>query len=94
MSAGRKSESLFPDGGKRIKKTKHMKEKKTIDELLYRIARYRSMGNGTMCQMLNSQLRAISAQTKWNEDFPKRRILWEESECRKTSWFDHQTYLK
>ncbi|WP_255422090.1 hypothetical protein [Alloprevotella sp. OH1205_COT-284] len=41
-----------------------MKEKKTIDELLYRIARYRSMGNGTMCQMLNSQLRAISAQTK------------------------------
>ena len=33
-----------------------------IDELKYRIARYRSMGNGVMCQSLYNQLRALKAQ--------------------------------
>ncbi len=37
---------------------------KTINELVYRIARYRSMGNGTMCQQLNHQLRALRAQVQ------------------------------
>lgn len=44
------------------KKEPIMMDKKTIDELMYRIARYRSMGNGSMCQMLNSQLRALRSQ--------------------------------
>ena len=39
-----------------------MNEKKTIAELMYRIARYRSMGNGIMCQRLNNQLRALRAE--------------------------------
>ena len=39
-----------------------MKETKAISELQYRIARYRSMGNGAMCQTLSNQLRALQAQ--------------------------------
>ncbi|MDO5074680.1 MAG: hypothetical protein Q4D66_02190 [Bacteroidales bacterium] len=38
-----------------------MTEQKTIDALLYRIARHRSMGNGSMCQRLNAQLRELRA---------------------------------
>jgi hypothetical protein len=38
------------------------KQKTMIDELKYRIARYRSMGNGVMCQSLYNQLRALKAQ--------------------------------
>lgn len=39
-----------------------MKDKKAISALQYRIARYRSMGNGAMCQTLSIQLRALQAQ--------------------------------
>lgn len=39
-----------------------MTEKKTIEQLQYRIDRYRSMGNGTMCQALLSELRALTAK--------------------------------
>lgn len=38
------------------------KQKTMIEELKYRIARYRSMGNGVMCQSLNNQLRALKAE--------------------------------
>jgi hypothetical protein len=38
------------------------KQKTMIEELKYRIARYRSMGNGVMCQSLYNQLRALKAQ--------------------------------
>lgn len=39
-----------------------MTEKKTIiDQLRYRIDRYRAMGNGTMCQNLISELRRLNA---------------------------------
>lgn len=41
-----------------------MNEKKTIAELMYRIARHRSMGNGAICQRLNYQLRALRAQVQ------------------------------
>lgn len=37
-----------------------MKEKKTIEQLQYRIDRYRSMGNGIMCQTLFAELRALT----------------------------------
>ena len=40
------------------------KQKTMIEELKYRIARYRSMGNGVMCQSLNNQLRALKAEQK------------------------------
>ena len=43
-----------------------MKQQKMIDELMYRIDRYRSMGNGAMAQALNQQLRALNAQVKWD----------------------------
>ena len=38
------------------------KQKTMIEELKYRIARYRSMGNGVMCQSLYNQLRALKAE--------------------------------
>ena len=38
------------------------KQKTMIEELKYRIARYRSMGNGVMCQSLNNQLRALKGR--------------------------------
>lgn len=41
-----------------------MKHQKLIDELMYRIDRYRSMGNGIMAQSLSKQLRALNAQAK------------------------------
>ena len=43
-----------------------MKQQKMIDELMYRIDRYRSMGNGAMAQALSKQLRELNAQVKWN----------------------------
>lgn len=39
-----------------------MNEKKTIEQLQYSIERYRSMGNGAMCQSLLSELRAMTAK--------------------------------
>ncbi len=39
-----------------------------IDELMYRIDRYRSMGNGAMAQALCKQLRALNAQVKWKSN--------------------------
>lgn len=39
-----------------------MKEKKTIEQLQYRIERYRSMGLGSKCQDLLSELRELSAK--------------------------------
>ena len=54
------------NGAKRLNvqlKLNNMTKQKTmIDELKYRIARYRSMGNGVMCQSLYNQLRALKAQ--------------------------------
>ncbi len=41
-----------------------MKQEKMIDELMYRIDRYRSMGNGAMAQALSKQLRELNAQVK------------------------------
>ena len=41
-----------------------MKQQKMIDELMYRIDRYRSMGNGVMAQALGKQLRELNAQVK------------------------------
>ncbi len=41
-----------------------MKQQKMIDELMYRIDRYRSMGNGAMAQTLSKQLRELNAQVK------------------------------
>nr|CDL66786.1 unnamed protein product [uncultured bacterium] len=38
-----------------------MNEKKTIDQLRYRINRYREMGNGAMCQDLLIELRQMLA---------------------------------
>ena len=43
---------------------KKMNEKKTIDQLRYRIKRYREMGNGAMCQDLLSELRQVIAASK------------------------------
>ena len=41
-----------------------MNERKLIEMLQYRIQRYKEMGNGSMCQNLQSQLqRLISAKT-------------------------------
>ena len=37
------------------------REMNAIDELRYRIKRYQSMGNGSMCQSLNLKLRRIMA---------------------------------
>lgn len=42
----------------------NMKQQKMIDELMYRIDRYRSMGNGAMAQTLSKQLRELNAQVK------------------------------
>lgn len=39
-----------------------MNEKKTIEQLQYRIERYRSMGNGAMCQTLLAELRELTAK--------------------------------
>lgn len=50
-----------------------MKQQKMIDELMYRIDRYRSMGNGAMAQALCKQLRALNAQV--NENQTKKRQL-------------------
>ncbi len=42
----------------------NMNEKKTIDQLRYRIKRYHEMGNGPMCQDLNIELRQLLAASK------------------------------
>lgn len=39
-----------------------MKETKTIEQLQYRIDRYRSMGLGVKCQDLVSELRRLTAK--------------------------------
>ena len=44
------------------KKLHSMNEKKTIEQLQYRIERYRSMGNGAMCQTLLAELRELTAK--------------------------------
>lgn len=39
-----------------------MKQKQTIEQLQYSIARYRSMGLGAKCQDLLSELRELTAK--------------------------------
>lgn len=54
-------ESASPDAHTEPpQKTEHtMNERTTIEQLRYRIDRYRSMGNGAMCQDLLSKLRQL-----------------------------------
>ena len=49
---------------KAYKQNETMNEKKTIDQLRYRIKRYHEMGNGPMCQTLNNELRQLLAASK------------------------------
>ncbi len=41
-----------------------MNEKRTIDQLRYRIKRYKEMGNGAMCQDLLIELNQMLAANK------------------------------
>lgn len=54
----------FPKRGKQKKKEK-MIMKKNVNEIMmlqYRIKRYQTMGNGTMCQALNGKLQKLLAK--------------------------------
>lgn len=39
-----------------------MNTKQTIEQLQYRIARYREQGNGAMCQTLLAELRQLTGE--------------------------------
>lgn len=52
----------FPKRGKQKKKTIMKKNANEIFMLQYRIKRYQTMGNGTMCQTLNGKLQKLLAK--------------------------------